>query len=81
MEALANGLPIICTEIRGNADLIVDYKGGYLFKPAEQDTAYQALKNMMESPDKKSIGLYNLKKSEGLDIKAVLEVMRRIYTI
>ena len=81
MEAMANGLPIICTEIRGNADLIVDNKGGYLFKPAEQDTAYRALKNMMESPDKKSMGLYNLKKSEGLDIKAVLEVMRRIYTI
>ena len=81
MEAMANGLPIICTEIRGNTDLIEDNKGGYLFMPAEQDTAYQALKNMMESPDKKSMGLYNLKKSEGLDIKAVLEVMRRIYTI
>jgi len=79
MEAMANGLPIICTEIRGNTDLIVDNKGGYFFKPAEQDTAYRALKNVMESPDRKSMGLYNLKKAKGLDVKAVLEVMRRIY--
>lgn len=79
MEAMANGLPIICSEIRGNTDLIEDNKGGYLFKPAEQDTAYQALKNIMESSDRKSMGLYNLKKAEGLDVKAVLEVMRRIY--
>ena len=79
MEAMANGLPVICTEIRGNTDLIEDNKGGYLFKPAEQETAYQALKNIMESPARKSMGLFNLKKAEGLDIKAVLEVMRQIY--
>lgn len=79
MEAMANGLPVICTEIRGNTDLIEDNKGGYLFKPAEHETAYQALKNIMESPDRKSMGLFNLKKAEGLDIKAVLEVMRQIY--
>lgn len=79
MEAMANGLPIICTDIRGNTDLIEDNKGGYLFKPAEQETAYQALKYMMESPDRKSMGLYNLKKSKGLDIKAVLEIMKKIY--
>ena len=79
MEAMANGLPVICTEIRGNTDLIEENKGGYLFKPAEPETAYRALKNIMESPDRKLKGLYNLKKAEGLDIKAVLEVMRKIY--
>ena len=79
MEAMANGLPVICTEIRGNTDLIEDNKGGYLFKPAEQETAYRALKSIMNSPDRKSMGLYNLKKAEGLDVKAVLEVMRGIY--
>lgn len=79
MEAMANGLPVICTKIRGNTDLIEDNKGGYLFNPAEQETAYRALKNIMESSNRKSMGQYNLKKAEGLDIKAVLEVMRRIY--
>lgn len=81
MEAMANGLPVICTEIRGNTDLIEDNKGGYLFKPAEQETAFQALKNMIESSDRKSMGLYNLRKAEVLDVEAVLEVMKKIYTL
>ena len=79
MEAMASGLPVVCTEIRGNTDLIVDNKGGYLFEPAKQETAYHALKKVVESTDRKFMGQYNLKKSEGLDIKAVLEEMRKIY--
>ena len=81
MEAMANGLPVICTEIRGNTDLIEDDKGGYLFKPAEQDTAYNALKSMMENTDRKTMGAYNLKRAERLDVKAVLEVMSGIYGV
>ena len=81
MEAMANGLPVICTEIRGNTDLIEDGKGGYLFKPAEQDTAYNALKCMMENTDRKTMGAYNLKMAEKLDVKAVLEVIKRIYSV
>ena len=79
MEAMANGLPVICTKIRGNTDLIEDNKGGYLFKPAVQETAYLALKKIMESIDRKAMGRYNLKKAEELDVKAVLEVMKKIY--
>ena len=79
MEAMANGLPVICTDIRGNTDLIEDNKGGYLFKPDVQDTAYKALKNIMDSSDRRSMGQYNLNKSKLFDIKTVLETMRKIY--
>lgn len=81
MEAMADGLPVICTDIRGNRDLIEDNEGGYLFKPYNQETAYQALKKMVESPIRESMGLYNLKKSEQLDINAILKVMKKIYSI
>lgn len=33
MEAMACGLPVICSGIRGNRDLIIDGKGGYLVNP------------------------------------------------
>ncbi|MEN3004737.1 glycosyltransferase family 4 protein [Dehalobacterium formicoaceticum] len=33
MEAMASGLPVICSDIRGNSDLIESDKGGYLVKP------------------------------------------------
>lgn len=80
MEAMASGLPIICSEIRGNIDLIINNEGGFLFSPAELDTACQALKKMLECPNRNSMGLYNLKKAEELDVNAVLEVMKKIYS-
>lgn len=33
MEAMAAGLPVLCSDIRGNRDLITNRKGGYLVSP------------------------------------------------
>lgn len=33
MEAMASGLPIICSKIRGNVDLVEDCVGGFCFEP------------------------------------------------
>ena len=35
MEAMANGLPVICSNIRGNRDLIQHQRGGYLVSAIE----------------------------------------------
>lgn len=80
MEAMANALPVVCTEIRGNIDLIENNKGGYLFKPDVQETAVQALRNMIENTERKSLGDYNLKMAEKLDVKVILKTMKQIYT-
>lgn len=79
MEAMASALPIICTEIRGNTDLIDEGKGGYLFHPADVESAYRALKNMTEAKDLKAFGAYNMEKAKTLDMKAVMEKMKEIY--
>ena len=81
MEAMANGLPVICSEIRGNTDLIDNNKGGYLFNPASPEAAYNALKQIIECADRGSMGEYNSNKSKDLDIESVLETMKDIYTI
>lgn len=81
MEAMANALPVICTEIRGNTDLIENNKGGYLFKPNEQESAYKALKNMVECRNRKSFGDFNLKKAEILDIAYIMHTMKEIYSL
>lgn len=31
MEAMASGLPVVCSNIRGNRDLVINEKNGYLF--------------------------------------------------
>lgn len=79
MEAMASALPIICTEIRGNTDLIDEGKGGYLFHPDDVESAYIALKNMLEAKDLKSLGAYNMEKAKMLDVKSVMDTMRTIY--
>lgn len=79
MEAMASALPIICTEIRGNTDLIDEGRGGYLFHPDDVDSAYKALKNMTEANDLKSFGAYNMEKAKTLDVKSVMDMMRTIY--
>lgn len=79
MEAMASGLPIICTEIRGNTDLIDNGKGGFLFNPADVDSAHNALKSMVSVSDMKVFGEYNIKKAEGLDVEAVMKVMKELY--
>ena len=50
MEAMANGLPVICTEIRGNTDLIEDNKGGCLFKPAVQAASRANPEHLSDRP-------------------------------
>ncbi len=80
MEAMASSLPIICSKIRGNTDLIDNGRGGFLFNPADMDNAYNALKDMVTTPDMKAFGLYNVKRAESLDVQIVLETMRVLYS-
>lgn len=79
MEAMASAMPIICTEIRGNTDLIDEGKGGYLFNPSDVEDALCALKTVVEDKDRKTLGEYNTKKAEGLDVQVILNKMKAIY--
>ena len=42
MEAMASGLPVICSKIRGNTDLI-DVRGGFFFEPGDVDSIADAI--------------------------------------
>ena len=46
MEAMACELPIICSKIRGNVDLIENGKGGLLFMPYDERTLAAKLKKI-----------------------------------
>lgn len=49
MEAMASGLPVVCSDIRGNIDLIEDGKGGFMCKPDDIDGFATAIHNIMEN--------------------------------
>ena len=80
MEAMASELPVICSKIRGNVDLI-DENGGELYEPLDCEEAKIAIKNVFsKSYDKrKNIGKYNAKKVYKFSDTVVLRQLKQVY--
>lgn len=80
MEAMASGLPVICSDIRGNNDLIDDGKGGWLIKNQSIDEYKKAIENMaLDTGLRKKMGLYNYTKAECFSKNKVNTIMKNIY--
>lgn len=80
MEAMACGLPIVASDIRGNADLIDNGKGGYLEKPDDVDGFVRAIKNIVQDSEKcEQMKKYNLTKVQKYDKKYVMQQMAELY--
>ncbi|MCI5773374.1 MAG: glycosyltransferase family 4 protein [Erysipelotrichaceae bacterium] len=78
MEAMANGLPCIVSDIRGNHDLI-DQDGGYVV--ANEITEYiAAIKSLASSAYlRQQQGLHNKEAIKKYDIQNILPLMEDIY--
>lgn len=82
MEAMANGLPVVCSNIRGNSDLIEDGKGGYLVEPGNVKGFAKYIKDFIEDSRLISeFGGSNLEKIENYSIENVLRKMGKIYKL
>ena len=53
MEAMASGLPIVASKIRGNEDLIGNEQGGFLVKPKDSDQIAKAIEKMIQNTKKR----------------------------
>ncbi len=79
MEAMWSKLPVVCSDIRGNQDLIDHEKGGYLFDPASVDSVVVALEKVLRSESIEEINQYNIKKLTTFEIENVKGKMFKIY--
>ncbi len=80
MEAMAAGKPIICSDIRGNRDLIEHGKGGYLVQPNDIITYSKLIDKLVLNPDiRESMSSYNKRKIESFDIETIKSLMIKIY--
>ena len=79
MEAMNGGMPVICSKIRGNVDLIDDGKGGFLFDPFSVDSAVSALKKFTALENTEEIAQYNRNKLEEFKLERVNKKMFEIY--
>lgn len=83
IEAMAAGLPVIASKIRGNREL-VDAQGGILVDADDVQAYEKALVQMMQwkqtQPDKlRKMGVHNRNKSRNYDISRVIEKTEAIY--
>ena len=80
MEAMACGLPVVCSDIRGNRDLIEDGKGGFLVVPEDVEGFAKSLESLLEKPNlTEGMGKHNLVRVRDFGINVVLKQMKDIY--
>ncbi len=80
MEAMAAGLPALCSDIRGNRDLIVSRKGGFLYAPRDVSGFAKGLKELMDDAAlRRDFGAFNAARVGGFSSEAVAERMRELY--
>lgn len=76
MEAMACGLPVVCSKTRGNRDLI-DEKGGVFFNPHSVRDCYLAISKLLDS-DFSGMGTYNKEKVSQYSIEKINRKMKEI---
>jgi len=82
MEAMSSGLPVVCSNIRGNSDLMEDGKGGYLVEPGDVEGFSKYIKELIAGSRLRSeFGGFNHKKIENYSIENVLCEMGKIYKL
>lgn len=70
MEAMASGLPVVATRIRGSSDLV---QQGDLFEPTDVDGIAKAIETLQQSNAKHETAVF--------DIHKVIESMKTIYGV
>ncbi|MBO7253344.1 MAG: glycosyltransferase family 4 protein [Oscillospiraceae bacterium] len=79
MEAMASGLAVVCTRIRGNTDLVEDEVNG-LFVENNPQAAAEAFLRLYRDPQlRAALGQKAAQTAEGYDEKPVHEQVRKIY--
>ncbi|PBB06452.1 glycosyltransferase family 4 protein [Salimicrobium humidisoli] len=80
MEAMANGVPVVGSDIRGNSDLIEDGKEGYLKDPNDIEGFMEAISTLMnDKTTRNKFGVESKKKIKTYDYSNVLKDMEKIY--
>ena len=84
MEAMAEGLPVVCSRIRGNVDLVQDGAGGCLVSPIAVDEYRDAFMKLYAMKNKEpekfmKMGQMNREKIKKFDSNTVDAIMRGIY--
>lgn len=80
MEAMAAGLPVVCSKIRGNTDLIKNGKGGIHCSSDNIDEFKDALIQLSENEAvRKIMSNYNRNIMKAYDLENIVDLLRNIF--
>lgn len=82
MEAMSFGLPCVVSDVRGNRDLIVDGKGGFVAEPMDIDKFEKGIRDILNN-DKmyKEFSEFNKLESKKYTVDNVKKQLEEIYAI
>lgn len=73
MEAMAAGLPVVCSGVRGNVELIENGKGGFLVRPDDENGFAEKIGILLECGKKREeMGMANREKVREYSVENVL---------
>ncbi|MDT2732473.1 glycosyltransferase family 4 protein [Streptococcus parauberis] len=82
MEAMASGLPIIASNIRGNKDLVIQEKGGILVSPESSEEFASAIQKLYnDSQLMSNYGEFNVSRIQDFSNTVVDKQMYEIYNL
>lgn len=80
VEAIATGLPVVCSKIRGHVDVIENGKNGFLCNLNSQDSFFDGVMSIYGNENlRNEIRDRNIKHSEKFSIEKILKIMEKIY--
>ena len=79
MEAMASGLPIACSRIRGNTDMVEDGVNGFLIDPHSPRSIALAIARLEDTGKREEMARNNRDKAEQFDLPRIVEQYREIY--
>lgn len=80
LEAMSFGLPCVVSNVRGNRDLIVDGKGGFVVEPTDDLTfANKILEIFADESLRNQFSEFNKKRSTDYTVEKVKEQLEEIY--
>lgn len=80
MQAMACGLPVVCSRIRGNVDCIIHGEGGYTYSLFNEcELSQYILECYNNRTSLKSFGIFNTRKSHEFSCEVVQKEMSAIY--
>lgn len=79
LEALQSGLPVLCTNVIGNREVIEVNKTGWLYEVGDTDKAAEIICNVMDNKLKIEPKWLNQYVKENYDIKQMIDKLQSVY--